>query len=73
MHPFNLPCWPLQTYPSSLQCNFCIPDRVVTIVLGLFYVMQLSSVFSHSIFQFEYQISMDEIDVKSVILRVLLA
>jgi len=35
--------------------------------------MQLSSVFSQSIFQVQHQILMDEILVKSVILRVLLA
>jgi len=35
--------------------------------------MQLSSIFPQSIFQFEHQILMDEINVKSVILRVLLA
>jgi len=36
--------------------------------------MQLTrSVFSQSIFQVEYQISMDEINVKSLILKVLLA
>jgi len=35
--------------------------------------MQLSTVFSQSIFQVEYQILMDEINAKSVILRVLLA
>ena len=51
MHPSNIPCWPLHTYPSSLQCNFCIPDRLVTIVLWHFYVMQLSSAFSQSIFR----------------------
>jgi len=22
----NPPCWPLHTYPFSLQCNFCIPE-----------------------------------------------
>jgi len=27
------PCWPLQSYPSSLQCSFCIPDRLATVVL----------------------------------------
>jgi len=27
------PCWPLHTYPSSLQCHFCIPGRLVTVVL----------------------------------------
>ena len=46
---------------------------MVTIVLWIFYVMQLNSVFSQSIFQFEHQILMDEINVKSVILRFLLA
>jgi len=35
--------------------------------------MQLSSVFSPSIFQVGHQILMDEINVKSLILRVLLA
>jgi len=35
--------------------------------------MQLSSVFPQSIFQVEHQILMDEINVKSLILRVLLA
>ena len=25
-------CWPLNTYPSGLQCNVCIPDRLVTVV-----------------------------------------
>jgi len=35
--------------------------------------MKVSSVFSQSIFQDEHQILMDEINVKSVILRVLLA
>jgi len=28
--------------PSSLQCNFCVPDRLLTVVLWLFYVMQLA-------------------------------
>jgi len=46
---------------------------MLTIVLRLFYVMQLSLVFSQSILQFEHQILMDEINVKSVILRALLA
>jgi len=35
--------------------------------------MQLNSVFPQSIFQVEHQILMDEIDVKGLILRVLLA
>jgi len=35
--------------------------------------MQLSSVFSQSIFQVEHQILIDEINVKSLILIVLLA
>jgi len=35
--------------------------------------MQLSSVFSQSIFQVEHQILMEEVNVKSVILSVLLA
>jgi len=35
--------------------------------------MQFSSVFPQSIFQVEHQILMDEINVKSLILRVLLA
>jgi len=35
--------------------------------------MQLSSVFPQSIFQVEHQILMDEINVKSLILRILLA
>jgi len=35
--------------------------------------MQLNSVFPQSIFQFKHQILMDEITVKSVILRGLLA
>jgi len=35
--------------------------------------MQLSSVFPQSIFQVEHQILVDEINVKSLILRVLLA
>jgi len=35
--------------------------------------MQLSSVFPQSIFQAEHQILMHEINVKSLILRVLLA
>jgi len=35
--------------------------------------MQLSSVFSQSIFQVEHQILMDDINVKSLILRVLFA
>ena len=65
--------WPLHTYPSSLQCNFCIPDRLVTTVLWRTYVMQLSSVFPQSIFQFEHQILIDENNAKSLILRVLLA
>jgi len=34
--------------------------------------MQLSSVFSLSIFQVEHEILMDEINVKSLILRVVL-
>jgi len=67
------PCWPLHTYPSSLQCNFCIPDRLMIFVLWLLYVMQLSSVVSQSIFQVEHQILIDEINVKSLILIVLLA
>jgi len=35
--------------------------------------MQLSSVFPQSIFQVEHQILVDEVNVKSLILRVLLA
>ena len=67
------PYWPLHTYPSSLQCNFCIPDCLVPVVLWLCYVVQLRSVFPQPIFQVEHHILMDEINVKSLILRVLLA
>ena len=128
-------CWPLRTYPASLQCNFCIPDRFVTVVLWLcvmccdrksraahaqsFALWQQATIeftchdhpiiacsrhhvlfFTHipfvvnhtinatpperlhrcnlaqsfqSIFEVEHQILMDEINAKSLFLRVLLA
>ena len=43
-------CFPLDRYSSSLQCNFCIPNRLGTVVLWLLSVMPLSSVFSQSKF-----------------------
>jgi len=70
--PLTARHWPLHTYPSSLQCDFCITWSFGDCCLVTFYVMQLSSVFQ-SIFQVEHQILMDEINVKSLILSVLLA
>jgi len=61
---------------ARVQCSYigCIglrPALLVTVVLRLFYVMQLNSVFPQSIFRVEHQILMDKIKVKSLILRVL--
>jgi len=67
------PFWPLNTIHTHLAYNVISAYLIVlvTVALRLFYVMQLKSVFPESIFQIEHQILMDEINVKSLIPRVL--